>query len=321
MKGQAWIWLLVIVGLLVMTGIITVPPITVPPIFKGVQPSLPPAPPKAEIPIGCPDDLSTTVKARAKNPLNASLHYVPAPIEYVDLDRNTRVGGETLTESTTGTYSTGVSLTCGKEYKVMVVNDASYVAVSKSTGVLSGDTVYVDLDVPQSSEVEFAVYDSGWDNITTPWVQDTTTSAQTFGSGTVNSYYLKVRAKSSSAQFGSDELAVWICADFNTAKFSKSNGVTISGLIASPTLPDYCSANGYDKAWKISAIKSAEGERVYTVTLRADLGDPSSSDDVKFLFVDEHYYTKLDGTKTFGTADDSLADVGETNRYVTFDIA
>ena len=314
-KGQAWIWLLVLLGLLVATGMISV---KMPFTTTGGKTDISGG---EEMILGCPDDLSTTVKARARNPLNASLQYVAAPVQYIDATRNTKLAGETLTASTTGTYSTGVSLTCGKSYKVMVVNSDSYVSVSKSIGPIKGDTYYVDLDVPQSTYVEFAVYDSSWNNLTNGWVGDASTSTQTFGSGTTASYYLKVRAHDSAAQFGSDELGIWICADFNTAKFSKTNGVTISGLTPSSTIPEYCAANGYDKAWKITPIKSTEGERVYTINLRADLGDPGSSDDVKFLFVDEAYYTKLDGTIGSGTADDSLTAVGETDKYITFDIA
>ena len=325
MKGKAagWKWLvggaLAVLAFLWITGNLEIPSI---PSFRPA-PAAVVQPEPTEVPEGirCPTDLTVDLNVRAKNPLNASLEWVGATIYYAQ--DGISLGSATL--NTDGTYKTITSgAECGEYYDLYTLNDADYVAVSKKGILAQGASVEVDLEIPKSTDVEFKLLDNTYTDVngTSGFYKDVTvpSTAISFSSGDVKTYYLKVRTVSGAAQFGSDELPVYICADFNLAKFSKSNGVIISG--ATPVeLPTYCAINGYDKAWMIEPIKSTEGERTYTITIRADLGDPGTSDDIKFLFIDSHYYLGNDGTIKWGTADDTGTAVGESDRWIVVNLA
>ena len=277
--------------------------------------------------VSCPTTLATTLKTRVRNPLNSSLNYIAAPLSYVGSD-NKMKATDTGLSTTTGTWSTGAAITCGVAYTAKVVNSASFIAVSRDVGVLSGDIVYNEMEGSPSGQLVFWIGDSNFNNQTSGvgdggdngWAQDTTTTAQTFGAaaGASASYVLKAKVNSTAAQFGSDSLSTYVCADFDTAIYSKANGVIISGLQEVP-VSGICSTSGYDKMWKLAGpLKANAGEYVWTVSVKNDLA-AASNKDVKFYFVDEHFYTGIDGTIKGGTQDDNSADVGETNNYVTID--
>ena len=280
--------------------------------------------------ISCPDDGTTDLNVRAKNPLNSSLDWVGATVYYADA--NGLVLGSAALNSD-GTFKTvSTSTSCGGTYNLYVLSNSNYVSESVKDVKLEGarTVIYdgktaegVDMSIPKSTDVEFEVFDSSYNNETSGWVQDATTNvAHTLGAGDSDTVILKYRAKDSAAQFGSDELPVYVCADFDLAKFSKTNGVTVSGAdwTVASTLPKYCAENGYEKAWIIKPVKSSDGEQTATINIRADLGDPGASDDIKLMFVDSAYYQGSDGTVKSGTSDDSANDVGATNRYITINV-
>ena len=275
-----------------------------------VQPSAP-----SEVPFGCPDTLTTNLKVAARNPLNASLEYLAATFKIVDPTSNQIIG--TVTGSSSGLGS-ATSVECGRTYVLYYLGDGTYTSVKK-TVTANGATEEVYIDLPKSSELQYTVY-KAYSNITQEWGQDVTTSTQTFNSGTTETYTVKIRVKDSAAQFGADGLTVYLCADFNTAKFSKTNGVIVSGL-STIDVPSGLQAQGMDKCWVMTPIKSTEGERELSIQLKADLGDPGASDDVTFYIYDSQYYQKNDGTIGIGPTDDAYSLVGEVDRAFTFDIA
>lgn len=324
-KDNKLIWVALIVGILFATNIVKVsdiqgwlggvtgPTVTTLPAGVGVD--------------GCPSTMQTVIKTRSRNPLNSSLNYIAGTVYYVGSD-NKQKASESTTSSAEGSWSTGATVTCGDTYRVMRVNDASYPASSHNIGQVKGYIQYADVTGTNSGPLVFWMGKSDYSNIThtndvpEDWVFDTTTAAQTLGAaaGDTFSGYLKFKCNSTAAQFGSDDMIPYLCLDFDTAIYSKANGVIVSGLTEVPiSQVAYCAANGYDKAYKLpKAIRSTDGEWQYSITIRNDLA-AASNKDVKFLIVDQHYYFGIDGTVKSGTADDGLTAVGETDRYITFD--
>ena len=276
--------------------------------------------------LACPDDGTTDLNTKARNPLNASADFVPVTLYYSDMNWNLM---GSATQLTTGNYKqTATTTKCGEQYRLFTKDDSNFVFAQKVTPVLTGSGVEVDMVVPRSTDVQFKAFDENGDNQTSGYVQDTTTTtAESLSSGGVLVYKILYQAKTSASQFGSDDPSAptYICIDANPAKFSKSNGITLSGSgifeKISTNLPKYCSDNGYESAYRISPVKSTDGTREMYVTIRADLGDPGASDDVKLMFVDSHAYLSSTGLVKVGTADDSASDIGETNRYITINLA
>lgn len=275
----------------------------------------------------CPDDGTTTLLMRAKNPLNNTADWLSSATVYVSTPGGDPQFSEALNEATGGVFDDDeTSPSCGNSYVVHTKNDGNYVYAEQPTGVIGGANQEVTLNVARSSEVEFYVFDEAGDNQTTTWVQDTiSTTAEAMSSGSVLTYEIKYRAKTGSAQFGSDltsKAPTWICIDADPTKYSKTNGVTISGGGAhsrTTDLPKYCADNGYEAAYKIPPVRSTDGSKSILVTVRADLGDPTT--DVKLMFVDSHAFEGGDGMHHVGTADDASSGVGETDRYVTINIS
>jgi hypothetical protein len=271
----------------------------------------------------CPQDLTTDIAARAKNPLAISPTYLAVPVTLFKGDQKVL----TATLSSTGDYATVTTNgECGaSDYVLAVVNSPNYVAKKVNVPRLTGAIKYVDFDVAPFSEVEFRVFDSSWQSLTDGFVQDVATNTPiALGAGSSADVRIQYRAKSPNAQFGSDELKSYICADFNLAKYSKDQGVTISGsgvIGLADTLPKYCAENGYEKAWVISPVKSTEATKEIMVSIKADLGDPTSTDPIKLIWVDEHYFIGNDGRLKSGTSNDASNDVGGVNRYITISVS
>jgi hypothetical protein len=312
--GQLLI-LLILAALIIPASLIIVPKL-VPKEIVGI-------PTPTEKPVTCPQDLTTDIAVRARNPLSISPTYLAAPVTLFKGDQKIL----TATLTSTGDYATiTTSGVCGaSDYVIAVVNSGDFVAKKVNVPQLSGAIQYVDFDLPASSEVEFRVFDSTWRNLTPDWVQDVATNPPiTLGAGQSADVRIQYRAKSPNAQFGSDELKSYICLDFNLAKYSKANGVILSGagIIGEATeMPKYCAENGYEKAYVIKPVKSTESIKELLLTIKADLGDPSTTDSIKLIFVDEHYYIGNDGKLKVGTSDDASVDVGEINRFIIISVA
>ena len=268
-----------------------------------------------------PNNPGITAQGTNRNPLNSTQYYTAMVASYVDSSNIVRAS-ETFTAGPTRTYSTGVTLNCGQPYRVYSINDADIAAYSKDIGGINSaqDPIYVDLTAPNATRLEFAVLDSAYNNDTSDgtatgiWERSsaTTNTNEALGSNGITTFTLKVRTIEGSAQWGSEEVQPYLCANFNTAVYSTTNGVAVSGGTAqrSATIPTYCSANGYDAAWTVSPLKSTDGERLFTITVRSDLGNPADADNIDFYMVDGVYYTGANGEVKSGTADDANADIG-----------
>jgi hypothetical protein len=278
--------------------------------------------------VTCPSTMQTTIKTAIQNPLSGTLSYEVANLTLVDAsDGTVKSTSDFTTRGSTKSYSTGVALTCGKSYKMYTTpgTNASvkyFASCSKDVGKIEGDTAYVDFACANSTQPEFQVYWSNWSQASAAgWAKDGySAGADAVAQNGQITYTLRYRANSTlagSSQFGNDELSTYVCADFDLSKFSKSSGVTTDRTDwVEVDLPKYCSNNGFDKAWKIPAIKSTQSERDAKVAIKADLGDPATN--VTLVFVDEAYYVGADGKIKSGTVDDSGTDLGQTNRYIGF---
>jgi len=271
----------------------------------------------------CGDDKLADLSVRINNKLDAGNSYIAPAVTYALAGSGKAVA--TITPNTDGTFATSANvLNCGEKYKLYILNSASVVSASSPEFAADEAIERIEMTVANSSAVEFAVFSSAYANQTvgfrTDGVGNITDSLAANG---VLTKIVRYRAATGTAQFGSDELNTFICADFSLARFSITNGVSVdrSDWVVT-TLPKRCSSAGHDKAWRIPAVKATEGERDVKITLRADLGDPVSTDsNPRFLAVDEATYRAQDGTVKIGTEDDTATDIGETNVFIELSLA
>jgi len=271
----------------------------------------------------CPDSGQTNLKIAVRNPLNSTLDYLGATGYVVYQGDSMPVG--TVTGAATGLGS-AVSFTCGKTADLYILGDTNVVSASLKGINLLGASVEKYITAPRSSDLQFLIYNDAYQEIngSTTYYKDVTVPATaiTFNSGDSKTYTMKVQTAKGSAQFGSDEVDNYIGIDYNTAKFSSANGVVITGdhVISEVTCPAYAYAQGMDKCYKIKPIKSSEGTVTFTLSLKADLGDPGDTDDVKIQFYDGNYYQGADGSIKAGIGNDANGAIGQTDRYVTINL-
>ena len=285
--------------------------------------------------VTCPSTMQTTIKTALKNPLAGTLSYTQANLTIVDADSGeVKSISDFAAGGATKGYSTGVALSCGKHYKIYTwpntntSTNGNFTSCSKDLGIIDGDTAYIDFECSNATLPEFAVFTSSYANQSGNknndyWVTDVaSTDAQAMGTNSVLTMILRYRANSTysgGSQFGSDELSTYVCADYEMTAFSKSGVTTDRTDWVETDLPKWCANAGYDKAWKIPALKTSHGDRDAKITLKADLGNPST--DPRFYFVDEAYYQGSDGKMHYSSANDAGTDLGMTNKYVDINLS
>ena len=329
LSGFAWIVIIIIAVYIFQPSIFTNL------LTRTVTPTTPiPSGPS----VTCPSTMQTTIKTAIKNPYAGSLSYQLANLTIVDANTGeVKDAGDFTVAGTSKTYSTGKALSCGDHYKIYTSSynngtASNYSSCSKDLGIISGDTFYNDMECVNATEPEFSVFTTAWANETGNanndyWVKDAaTTTTQTMGTGSKYTFILRYRANSTysgGSQFGgySPELSTYVCADYQVAYFSITQGITVdrTDWIDVPVgTVRWCANAGYDKAWKIPALTTKTADQEVRVSLNADLGNPST--DPRIYFVDEAFYTGVDGKIHFGSTDDSGNDLGKTNRYIDLNI-
>ena len=329
-------WLVLILVVLVFTGVIKIP---------GFATTPTPTPTTKVCPDGtviaisaacptpavtCPSTMQTTVKSAAKNPLAGSLTYTLTNLTFVEADSGeVKSTSDFTVAGSTKSYSTGVALTCGKHYKVYTnpgtnaSAQKNFTSCSKDLGTLSSDTLYSDFDCAAASTVEFQAYFNNW-SLALDWTEDgLTTNANPMIQGTILTSIIRYRVNTTvntDSQFGSNELSTYICADFPLTAFAKTDiNPDRTDWVEELSLPTFCSNNGYDKAWKIPAVKTTHGERDVKITMKASLGDPTT--DIHLYSVDEAYFVGSDGKIKYGTVNDAGTDVGQPNRDIAINLS
>ncbi len=289
----------------------------------------------------CPNTLATNIVVRVKNMLNASEDYnLGTPTGYVF---GTNAQGQykevsAVRAATTGATGKSYAVTCGRTYDMFIlpVNNvigAGVNSIKLANVQASGVSVDYDINAYQAGYPLCKIFDAdtnsnltaasdvtntgGWEPCSSAAAVVVTTAAQTFGLGTSKTYHLQFQTNSSGTlgSFGSNDpaLKTYLCFDFSTGKLSKANGVVVGGL-TEVSAPAGAVNDGYnDKCYAIAPITSNDPVRDYAVSLKADLADPTSSDDVSYRLYDEQWYIGNDGLPKIGTVDDSSSDVGLYN--------
>lgn len=265
----------------------------------------------------CPNTLGTSVSVEAKNPNNSSLEFIAVDARVTDPADGRTI--TTLASATTGLGTAG-TLECGDTFDFVVLGNVTQVSQKNAGVFVEGQSQEVRMSISEASDVEFKVLDSSFDNQTSGFVQDALTANQTVGQE-ANTYTIKARVQDAAAQYGSDTLPNYVCADFSESVYSKANGVILSGSGSSAVsvVPRYPASLGFEKCWQIPAIKSTAGEIQWSLTVRGDLADPGAGNDVKVQVFDGNYYLKTDGTIGSGTGNDINAAIGEVDRFITID--
>ena len=296
--------------------------------------------------LDCPDDKSSTVSIVARNPQNTTGTIYNAPtVSWVQSDGKTFLT-EAGTAGSTRSPSTGDSLNCGEEYRAIIADTSSFVGSSKisyvdpvskvtfdnvRSFVANGAAMTIEIESIPIGEVQYMITDASGNNLTVSataptasgdgWCSGCTTSAnQAMSSGDTLSRELKLRVNGSGTGVGSEESPNYICFDFTLTAFSRSNGIVVTGLQESPTLPAFCSADADEKAYVAPALRATAGEYIYPLKIYNDLTSAVDGDNVIYQYVDSAYFTGGDGSIKIGTADDALTNVGWTQRTGTQDI-
>ncbi|MEM5785133.1 MAG: hypothetical protein QW469_01165 [Candidatus Aenigmatarchaeota archaeon] len=318
MKGNSNLLLIVaiILGILLLTGTIQLQGITQPTtggvVSAGNKPTY----------TNCPDSKMTGLKIATRNNLNSSLQYLQATAQVIYSDESRPSG--TVTSGADGLGSAS-NFECGRSVDLYFIGTSDYVSSAVRGVQLSGAQKEVYVDLPKSTDLQFLIYDESYNEVngSSTYYKDVTvpSTAIPIGSGETKTYTIKVQTVSPSAEFGSDTLDNYIGIDYETSKFSKDNGMILSGdhVIGVADCPAYAYALGMDKCWKIKPIKSSEGTVQFTWTIKSDLGDPAN--DIKIQFFDGNYYLGNDGTIKAGIGDDSNSAIGQADRYIIFNIS
>lgn len=273
---------------------------------------------------GCPDTLQTTFNLKAKNILDVgSGSYLSGLVNVYDDSTGKEVG--TTTVSATGANVASAAFNCGGSYTLYVLGNTTkpngFSSMKIPVGVITGQSVYKEIQAKNGTSVRTTIYNSGSTNLTVANSQDSTTAAQTYAAGDSNNFFIDVTTGNGTSQWGPDGVTNYICANFNTAVFSKSNGVTVSGLSAmTENLPSKAYSDGMDKCWVSPPLSSSEGPRRHIINIYSDLGNPASADNVVFRWYDGAWFKRNDGSVNQGIADDSNNDLGVGDVSATFDI-
>ena len=279
---------------------------------------------------------SVTLQARTTNPLNTSgTNYGATLLYVVDADTGKYIGSGTTAVS--GAYTTvSTTAACGGNYRLVAIGNTSSQGTSTSKSVyvvgnlIGADetgtkaTVLKDLSVPLASALYFKATDNNYVNLygNTNWQINNATANKTGAAlGNDWTFYVTANIANSSAQYGSTSDGAVICADFDTTKYSKDVFSVSGGGATVISVPSYCASQGYDKAWKVSAIT---GQVVYSVYFKADKGAPTggvATESPYLYFFDTNGFVKTDSTIGVGIADEGDVLVGQTDNYVRLGIS
>jgi len=259
------------------------------------------------------------IQFSARNYLDPTLYYRAAVVTYVD-STGSIIATETGTAGASKSPSTGDSIRCGTDVTAYILSSTTSASETASFTVTTSPQDF-EMQVTNNTEVTLALYDSTLANETTDgttghYAQGATGSvAHAMGSGDSLDMIIKAKTVSTAAKFKD----AYICANFNLARYSKLNGVTIEGL-AEVDLPKYCADNAYEKAWKVGDVMSGK-TYTYAVHILADVSAPGD-DNVAFLWADSAWYQDADGSIKYGTIGSAASDLGAANDgVVTVDIS
>src|SRR3990167_2473510 len=289
-----------VVAVLLLTGTVKIPT------FAAAGPPSPLE--QAQL---CPDTQATNLKVAYKKKDNSILQYETATF---DVYRSGVAIGTVATGEAAGLSTTALSVDCGASYDVIYRGSSSFDSVAKLAVVATGANKEVYFDGSRTSQVEYLLYDTGFNNETIgdgtsgDFGQDETSTTNTaFSTGTRKDYYLQVRAQTSAATFGTPTSILnlvstgvnnLLCVDYNTAKFDKASGITVVGshigAVVDPT--SYASSQGMDKCWVLDPIKSSDGTLQWNIGLYSNLGDPGDTDNPKFQAFDAQIYKTAAGS-------------------------
>lgn len=293
---------------------------------------------------GCPDSGLSDIRARLYNPLNSTLDYVPDQTVYI------YSGNSEAVPSITSNYnwaSSGTDPKCPGTYTLYTLPGNASGSAGWANAITSCmKTAYVDgassgedflIACPRSSALKIRVIDSSYNNVTHGVAADQAdaegwctvdcafATAKAVSSGQTLNYKIQAQTNVSMAQFGSEGMGVILCADFDTSKFSKSSGISVTGggasVLANVPEGTVFSTASCDKAWKVNTIKSTDGIITYDISLKADLGDPTT--DIVWYLFDEGYFrgTTAGGPISKGYNDYAGNDLGNYNQKITFDLS
>lgn len=255
---------------------------------------------------------------------NSSLYYPAANyvVLYTSPDEKSGQVVETaaITAAGTLTYDRDVdTIECLSGVEVITLAGSNLTGSRDVVNEKVGTNVYKEVLVPTTSPIKlFArtsalandtqLVDGGASAVAGGYEITTTTHAMTTGDRLDAVVEFFPVANKIHGNYQRNELIIAFDAD--TSKFSKTNGVTISGLPGIVSLPSSTygldSAIGADFVFKIPAIAAGNvigfpglvGSQKLTVTLNSDVGNPTA--DVTMYVLQPGWYQDTDGEYKYG---------------------
>lgn len=308
--------------------------------------TFPTSAPTTSLQTSCGDDAQADLDYRYRNMNNvtaADYHSGTGSqtLTLIDDSTSSIIGAVTNTYNVDGSYDTSANLlSCGKTYRLGIINSAAEVAAMSAPFTANSDTVQVELQGAQSSEVNFNLYTVAYanDSNSGPNGQDFATSTNhDIGAGATQDVRYDVAAATASAQFGAKERLcetstsvcgrAFVCITGAPAVY-QPDGLAIAGgpvIGRTSSLPSLCQITSPSNAgvgraaFEINAIKNSDGRLSGTVSVTAATA-PADTNNVQYLWMDNSYYAGNDNTAKIGTANDVGTDTGETNRYFEIDL-
>lgn len=272
---------------------------------------------------------TATFGVKVVNGQNSTYQQVASTAALIGSD-GTTAGSVSTTDAAAEAFASMTPLPCVEGY-LYVLGDSSTNGERVVANTLKANQ---NVAVPgsQNSRLIFSLYtntlaaDNQTDASQGSVAINTTTHA--IASGGSYTGYVDVDFQSASSAFGTVDGGGYIAVDHNLAVYSRENGVKIASTMGLGLTPVVCPADiatylNADTCYHFDQLTSrgtATPNRL-SVTLKADLGEPGATDDVKIYFVDEQYFRDTDAKVKLGAYSSAGTDQGVANGLVIFDVS
>lgn len=284
----------------------------------------------------CTEGTGWTLQLAVQNALNPAIEYQSVGVAVVDASGNPITTGTTNGGSALSYKSLTTNTCSARTGKIYVLGDTSYNSYAVDYDVSKG--VQMIVKGSNSSRPVMKFFDTTYGSLTangtgitegqnpaTLFGYKIETTSQTMGQGDVVEGVLQAKIVSSNTQFGSDyfgdEAVIYAVDLVNLAKYSTANGFVMSVKSAPAgfrfkqiACPASVVSNANARVCYASTPIKTGGTYEFNVLLKADVGNPSSSDSPLVYVIDKALFLNP-ATNTYiaDYFDSAGTDKGQTN--------
>ena len=295
--------------------------------------------------IVCPTTMQTSGYARIEDTIASSLTYKSGSDVYWQRIDTGEYNNKT---SLSSGYHTAITLSCGKNYKVVAATQSDSASSAEQILVVSGESAYIDLKGKGIDYLQMRVKDiatdvwlleRGKDSNSYFVANASTVNATTSAYGQVGTidananldYKIVMKTKNSNKVNGEDGLRNWLCVDAATDKWQEPvisfAGVKRANAKATMFADDLLAGDvsGSEYCYDLGQIGDAEKELLFYIKTKSGV-NPGSSDDIVLYFAPEGRYLsqKIANTFKIGAYDDSTSvnkvSIVDADAQITIDV-